>query len=52
VVVREAGRRLSALGQGGLPEDVARAISFFAEPGSAGVTGQVLRVCGGALLGA
>jgi 3-oxoacyl-[acyl-carrier protein] reductase len=52
MVVREAGRRLSALGQGGLPEDVARAITFFAEPGSAGVTGQVLRVCGGALLGA
>jgi 3-oxoacyl-[acyl-carrier protein] reductase len=52
IVVREAGRRLSALGQGGLPEDVARAITFFAEPGSAGVTGQVLRVCGGALLGA
>jgi len=52
VVVREAGRRLSALGQGGQPEDVARAITFFAEPGSAGVTGQVLRVCGGALLGA
>ncbi|MET0387365.1 MAG: 3-oxoacyl-ACP reductase [Polyangiales bacterium] len=52
VVVREAGRRLSALGQGGLPEDVARAIAYFAEPGSAGSTGQVLRVCGGALLGA
>jgi 3-oxoacyl-[acyl-carrier protein] reductase len=52
IVVREAGRRLSALAQGGLPEDVARAISFFAEPGSAGTTGQVLRVCGGALLGA
>ena len=52
VVVREAGRRLSALGQGGLPEDVGRAIAFFAEPGAAGVTGQVLRVCGGALLGA
>ena len=52
VVVREAGRRLSALGQGGQPQDVGRAIAFFAEPGSAGVTGQVLRVCGGALLGA
>ncbi|MET0389349.1 MAG: 3-oxoacyl-ACP reductase [Polyangiales bacterium] len=52
VVVREAGRRLSALGQGGLPEDVARAIAYFAEPGSGGATGQVLRVCGGALLGA
>jgi 3-oxoacyl-[acyl-carrier protein] reductase len=52
VMVREAGRRLSALGQGGLPEDVARAVAFFAEPGAAGITGQVLRVCGGALLGA
>ena len=52
MVVREAGRRLSALGQGGLPEDVARTIAFLAEPGSVGVTGQVLRVCGGALIGA
>jgi len=52
IVVREAGRRLSALGQGGLPEDVASAIAFLAEPGAAGVTGQVLRVCGGALIGA
>jgi 3-oxoacyl-[acyl-carrier protein] reductase len=52
MVIREAGRRLSALGQGGQPEDVARAIAFMAMPGSAGVTGQVLRVCGGALIGA
>ncbi len=52
MVVREAGRRLSALGQGGLPEDVARAITFLSLPGSAGVTGQILRVCGGALIGA
>jgi 3-oxoacyl-[acyl-carrier protein] reductase len=51
-VVRQAGRRLSALGQGGLPEDVARTIGFLATPGAAGVTGQVLRVCGGALIGA
>jgi 3-oxoacyl-[acyl-carrier protein] reductase len=51
-VVREVGRRLSALGQGGLPEDVARTIAFLSQPGSAGVTGQVLRVCGGAFLGA
>jgi len=51
-VVRQAGRRLSALGQGGLPEDVARTITFLAKPGSAGVTGNVLRICGGALLGA
>jgi 3-oxoacyl-[acyl-carrier protein] reductase len=52
LVVREAGRRLSALGQGGLPEDVAEAITFLATPGAAGITGQVLRVCGGALIGA
>ncbi len=52
LLVREVGRRLSALGQGGLPEDVARAVAFLALPGAAGVTGQVLRVCGGSLLGA
>ena len=52
VVVREVGRRLAALGQGGLPDDVGNAITFLAQPGSAGVTGNVLRVCGGALLGA
>src|SRR5690606_1563001 len=52
VVIREVGRRLSALGQGGLPEDVARAITFMATPGAAGETGQVLRVCGGSFIGA
>jgi 3-oxoacyl-[acyl-carrier protein] reductase len=52
VVVREVGRRLAALGQGGLPEDVAHAIGFLAQPGTAGMTGSVMRVCGGALLGA
>jgi 3-oxoacyl-[acyl-carrier protein] reductase len=52
VVIREAGRRLSALGQGGLPEDVGQAILFLASPGAHGITGQALRVCGGALIGA
>jgi 3-oxoacyl-[acyl-carrier protein] reductase len=52
LTIREAARRLSALGQGGLPEDVASAIRFLALPSSSGVSGQVLRVCGGALVGA
>ena len=52
MMIREAGRRLSALGQGGLPEDVAQAISFLASPGAQGITGSTLRVCGGALIGA
>jgi len=52
LAIREAGRRLSAFSQGGLPEDVAQAILFLASPGAQGVTGQTLRVCGGALIGA
>jgi 3-oxoacyl-[acyl-carrier protein] reductase len=52
LVVRQAGRVLSALGQGGEPEDVAAAITFLASPGAQGITGRTLRVCGGALLGA
>ena len=50
--IREAARRLSALAQGGLPEDVAHAIVFLASPGAHGVTGAALRVCGGAFVGA
>ena len=52
IAIREVGRRLSALGQGGLPEDVAQAITFLATPGAHGITGRTLRVCGGAFLGA
>jgi 3-oxoacyl-[acyl-carrier protein] reductase len=51
-LIREAGRRMNALSQGGQPQDVAEAIAFLAQPGAAGVNGQVLRVCGQALLGA
>jgi len=49
---REVGRRINSLMQGGQPVDVGETIAFFAEPGSAGVTGQVLRVCGQSQLGA
>jgi 3-oxoacyl-[acyl-carrier protein] reductase len=52
VVIREAGRRLSSLGQGGLPVDVAETIAWYASPASAAVNGNVVRVCGQALLGA
>ncbi|HEX5204568.1 MAG TPA: 3-oxoacyl-ACP reductase [Actinoplanes sp.] len=50
--LREAGRRMNSMSQGGLPVDVAETISWFASPGSATVTGNVVRVCGQSLLGA
>jgi 3-oxoacyl-[acyl-carrier protein] reductase len=49
---REAGRRMNSLAQGGLPVDVAEAVAWFASPGSAGVNGNVVRVCGQSLIGA
>jgi len=49
--IREVARRLAALGQGGLPEDVANSITFLATPASQGITGATLRVCGGAFVG-
>jgi 3-oxoacyl-[acyl-carrier protein] reductase len=52
VAIREVARRLSALGQGGLPEDVAQTIVFLSSPGAYGITGCTLRVCGGAFIGA
>lgn len=52
LLIREAGRRMNSLSQGGLPADVAEAVAWFAEPGSSAVNGQVLRVCGQSLLGA
>jgi len=50
--IREAGRRMNSMNQGGLPRDVAEAVAWFAQPGSGAVSGQVLRVCGQSLLGA
>jgi len=45
-------RRLNNLNQGGTPVDVAETITFLCSPGASGMTGQVLRICGGALIGA
>ena len=50
--IREAGRRMNSMSQGGQPQDVAEAVAWFAQPTSGSVTGQVLRVCGQSLLGA
>jgi 3-oxoacyl-[acyl-carrier protein] reductase len=49
---REVGRRMNSLSQGGLPADVAETVAWFASPGSGGVNGNVVRVCGQMLLGA
>jgi 3-oxoacyl-[acyl-carrier protein] reductase len=49
--------RIAALAQGvpvrrlGRPEDVARAVLFFADPASSFITGQTLFVCGGTSVG-
>ncbi|SNY53171.1 3-oxoacyl-ACP reductase [Paractinoplanes atraurantiacus] len=52
LMLREAGRRMNSVSQGGLPVDVAETIAWFASPGSGTVTGNVVRVCGQSLLGA
>jgi 3-oxoacyl-[acyl-carrier protein] reductase len=52
LAVREAGRRMNSLRQGGLPVDVAETIAWLASPASSGVNGNVVRVCGQSLLGA
>ncbi|MYS18968.1 3-oxoacyl-[acyl-carrier protein] reductase [Streptomyces sp. DvalAA-14] len=50
--IREAGRRMNSLGQGGQPVDVAEAVAWLASAASGGISGQVVRVCGQSLLGA
>lgn len=49
---REVGRRVNSLGQGGVPQDIAEAVTFFASPLANGVNGRTLRVCGQNWLGA
>ncbi|HEY8754662.1 MAG TPA: 3-oxoacyl-ACP reductase [Arthrobacter sp.] len=50
--VREVGRRLNSLQQGGQPSDVAEAVAFLASDAAGGINGDVLRVCGQNLVGA
>lgn len=50
--VREIGRRLNSLQQGGQPTDVAETIAFLASDGAGGINGEVLRVCGQNMVGA
>lgn len=49
VSVREIGRRLNSLRQGGLPVDVAETVAWLA---GSGVDRNIIRVCGQSLLGA
>lgn len=50
-VLRQMTKRLTSLGQSGKPQDVAELATFIASPNSIGITGSVLRVCGGHMLG-
>jgi 3-oxoacyl-[acyl-carrier protein] reductase len=52
LATREIGRRINSLNQGGLPVDVAETVAWLAQPGSAEVNGQIIRVCGQSILGA
>lgn len=50
--IREAGRRMNSMSQGGQPQDVAHAIAWLLSPASSAINGQVVRVCGQSILGA
>lgn len=52
LAIREAGRRMNSMSQGGLPVDVAETIAWLATPASSSVNGQTIRVGGQSLLGA
>ena len=49
---RQISRRLNSLQQGGLPVDVAQAITFLLSDAAGGINGQTLRVCGQSMVGA
>ena len=52
IAIREVGRRMNSLSQGGKPVDVAEAIAWFASPASAAINANTVRVCGQSQLGA
>ena len=52
VATREVARRLCNLSQGGQPADIGELVTFLASPGAAGITGEVIRICGGNYIGA
>ena len=49
--VRQSLHKTVPMERIGQPQDIARAVRFFAEPGASYVTGQLLYVCGGRSLG-
>jgi 3-oxoacyl-[acyl-carrier protein] reductase len=49
--LRERARQESVLGRLGEPDDVARVVCFLAGPQAAHITGQIVRVDGGQLIG-
>ena len=52
LATREVGRRLNALQQGGLPQDLAESVAWLASDAAGGTNGATLRVCGQSKLGA
>lgn len=50
-MAREAGRRLSCLFQGGIPEDVANLACFLSSSHAQAINGELIRVCGGHFVG-
>lgn len=52
IAIREVGRRMNSLSQGGKPVDVAETIAWFASPASAAINANTVRVCGQSQLGA
>lgn len=50
--IREAGRRMNSMSQGGEPIDVAETIAWLLSPQAGGINGNIVRVCGQSILGA